>query len=356
MAAPRVLLQQDEGDLALAKMKHLVVAFACALATSMTMVAQTVPASNTPVPQNIEPLAPQAPKAQATNPFPAVNPKNFTAESPSVDEVNNFLKALWGYDANRLWQVEGIVKTPAAGVAKVVVLVADKRSPGKTSSLVFFTTPDGKHAIAENVMDFGAKPFADNRKALQERANGPAKGVKSNELLLVEFADLNCDKCRDAQEKMDTIEQDFPQARIVFVDAPEPGHPYAERAALDGVCVRKTKGDAAFFAYARSLYGKQAGLTPASADETLKAAITAAGADPAAVATCAALPETKATVDASVKLAQDLFAVQVPMLAVNGHFLAIDSLPYETLKQMIAFQAQQDGIAVHLQPTLSTLK
>lgn len=335
-------------------MKVITAGLICALA-SATLAAQTIPASNTPAPDSAL-TAPQAPAAQATNPFPAVNPKNFTAETPSVDEVNSFLKALWGYDVNREWQVAGIVRTPAPGVAKVVVLVADKRAPGKTSPLVFFTTPDGKHAIAENVMDFGAKPFAENRSALQQRANGPAKGAKSNELLLVEFADLNCDKCRDAQEKMDNLEQDFPQARIVFVDAPEPNHLYAERAALDGVCVRKTKGDAAFFGYARAVYAKQAGLTTASAEETLKAAVTAAGADPAAVATCAALPETKAAVDANVKLAQDLFAVQGPMLAVNGHFLAIDSLPYETLKQMVAFQAGQDGITVHLQPTLTTLK
>ena len=355
MAAPRVLLQQDEGDLVLAKMRQMMVGLVCALA-SATMAAQTVPASNTPVPQDSTPAAPQAPAAQATNPFPAVNPKNFTADTPSVEEVNSFLKALWGYDINRIWQVEGIVKTPAPGVAKVVILVADKRAPGKTSSLVFFTTPDGKHAIAENVMDFGAKPFADARKALQERASGPAKGAKGNDLLLVEFADLNCDRCREAQEKMDSLEQDFPQARIIFENAPQSSHPYAERAALDGVCVRKTKGDAAFFSYARAVYAKQAGLTATSADETLKAALTAAGADPAAVAACAALPETKATVDASVKLARDLGAVQVPMLAVNGHFLAIDSLPYDTLKQMIAFQAGQDGITVHLQPTLTTLK
>ena len=331
------------------------VGFVCGLAMSAAMAAQTVPASNTPVPQDTAP-APPAPAAQTVNPFPPTNPKNFTAETPSVDEVNSFLKALWGYDGNRQWQVVGIVKTQAPGVAKVVVLVADKRAPGKTSPLIFFTTPDGKHAIAENVMDFGAKPFADARKALQERANGPAKGAKTSDLLLVEFADLNCDRCREAQEKMDSLEQDFPQARILFENAPSPDHPYAAQAALDGVCVRKTKGDAAFFAYARSVYAKQAGLTPASADETLKTAVAAAGADPAAVVACAALPETKATVDATVKLAQDLGALQVPMLAVNGHFLAIDTVPYETLKQMIAFQAGQDGVTVHLQPTLSTLK
>jgi protein-disulfide isomerase len=348
-------LQQDEGDSVLTKMKQMMVGLACALATA-TLAAQIVPASNTPVPENSAPAAPQAQAAQTANPFPPMNPKNFNTDTPSVDEVNSFLKALWGYDANRQWQVVGIVKTTAPGVAKVVVLVADKRAPGKTSPLVFFTTPDGKHAIAENVMDFGAKPFADNRKALQERANGPAKGAKSDDLLFVEFADLDCDRCHDAQEKMESLEQDFPQARIIFENAPEPTHPYAEKAALYGVCVRKAKGDAAFFNYARAVYGKQAGLTPASADETLKTAVVSAGADPAAVAACAALPETKATVDATVKLAQDLGAVQVPMLAVNGHFLAIDTVPYETLKAMIAFQAGQDGVAVHLQPTLTTLK
>lgn len=341
----------------MAKMKQMIISAVCAAAMSGTIAVAQTTASPRSVP-SAPPAAP-TPQASATapaNPFPPVNPKNFTADSPSVDEVNGFLKALWGYDTNRVWQVEGILKTPAPGVAKVAVLVGDKRAPGKVSPLIFFTTPDGKHAIAENVMDFGVKPFAEARKTLQERADGPAKGAKSSDLLVVEFADLQCDRCKDAQDRMSSLEQDFPQARIVFEDAPAPNHPYAERAALDGVCVRKTKGDAAFFSYVQAVYAKQAGLTPASADETLKTAIAAAGADPAAVATCAALPETKAKVDATVKLAQDLGAVQVPMIAVNGHFIAIDSVPYETLKQIIAFQAGQDGITVHLQPTLTTLK
>jgi protein-disulfide isomerase len=338
-------------------MKQMIMGLACAVTMSATAMAAQSAATNTASP-SAAPAAPvpQASAEQPTNPFPPVDQRNFTADTPSVDEVNGFLKALWGYDTNRLWQVEGIVKTPAPGVAKVVVLVADKRAPGKASPLVFFTTPDGKHAIAENVMDFGVKPFAEGRKTLQERANGPAKGAKSNDLLFVEFADLQCDRCREAQDKMENLQQDFPQARIVFEDAPAPNHPYAQRAALDGVCVRKTKGDAAFFTYVQAVYAKQAGLTPASVDETLKTAVATAGADPAAVAACAALPETKATVDATVKLAQDLGAAQVPTIAVNGHFISIDTVPYETLKQMIAFQAGQDGVTVHLQPTLTTLK
>ena len=339
-------------------MKQMIIGLVCgATMGATTMMAQTTaPNSNTTPAAAPAAPTPQASAEKEANPFPPLNPKNFTADTPGVDEVNGFLKALWGYDTNRIWQVQGIVKTPAPGVAKVVVLVGDKRAPGKVSPLVFFTTPDGKHAIAENVMDFGVKPFAEARKTLQERADGPAKGAKSNDLMFVEFADLHCDACRDAQDKMDNLQQDFPQARIVFEDTPAANHPYAERAALDGVCVRKTKGDAAFFSYVRAVYAKQAGLTPASADATLRAAITAAGADPTAVMACATLPETKATVDATVKLAQDLGAVQLPMIAINGHFIPLDTIPYETLKEMIAFQAGQDGITVHLQPTLTTLK
>lgn len=327
-------------------------ALVCALAGAGTLAAQTTGST---------PAAPSAPTPQPStqqqaNPFPPTNPKNFTASSPSEDEVNSFLKSLWGYDSNRVWQVVGIVKTTAPGVAKVVVLVADKRAPGKVSPLVFFTTPDGKHAIADNVMDFGAKPFADARKALEDRADGPAEGAKGKGLLFVEFADLQCERCQEAQEKMDSLQQAFPQARIVFEDDPQPEHPYAERAALDGACVRKLKGDDAFFSYARAVYGKQAGLTAQSADETLNAAIKAAGADPTAVAACAAQPDTKAAVDSVAKLAADLGIGQMPVLAVNGHLMALESIPYETLTQMIAFQAGQDGITVHLQPTLTTLK
>jgi protein-disulfide isomerase len=337
-------------------MKQMIMGLACAVTISASAMAQSAATNNSAPGAAPTAPAPQVSTGQAANPFPPANLKNFTADSPSVEEVNGFLKALWGYDTNRLWQVEGIVKTPAPGVAKVVVLVADKRAPGKVSPLVFFTTPDGKHAIAENVMDFGVQPFAAARKTLQEHADGPAKGAKSNELLFVEFADLQCEACRDAQEKMDNLQQDFPQARIIFEDAPAANHPYAERAALDGVCVRKTKGDAAFFSYVQAVYAKQAGLTPASAEETLKTAISAAGADPVAVAACAVLPETKAIVEATVKMAQDLGAVQLPTIAVNGHFISLEAVPYDTLKQMIAFQAAQDGITVHLQPTLTTLK
>ena len=342
-------------------MKNSKLAWAAGLAlltTAASNIAQTpAPPQLSPATQEANQAAtPQAPAAHA-NPFPAVNPKNFTATSPTSDDVNSFLKSIWGYDENRVWSVAAILATPAPGVSKVVVFVADKTQPGKGTQTIFFTTPDGKHAIADNVIDFGPKPFAESRKTLQERANGPARGAKSNDLLLVEFADLQCPHCKEVQAIMDNIVQDFPQARVVFESYPITGlHPYAFRAAAEGECVRKAKGDAAFFTYAQAVFDTQEGLTAERADATLSAAVTKAGGDPAAAVVCAETPAIKDDVNASEKLGTDVGVDQTPMLSVNGHLLPISSIPYETLKKILAYQAGQDGIVVHVQPTLSTLK
>src|ERR1700733_6840966 len=131
------------------------------------------------------------------DPFPVVNPKFFTAASPTVDTVNAFLKSLWGYDSNRIWRVEAIQITPAPNVSKVVVFVSDKAPNSKVQPTAFFVTPDGKHAVAGDVVvPFGATPFADLRKTLQARADGATRGATSKDLLLVEFADLQCPHCK----------------------------------------------------------------------------------------------------------------------------------------------------------------
>src|ERR1700679_2689829 len=49
--------------------------------------------------------APAAP-AETAAPFPPVDPANFTATSPSKQTVEDFLKAYWGYDTSRGWQVQ----------------------------------------------------------------------------------------------------------------------------------------------------------------------------------------------------------------------------------------------------------
>ena len=59
---------------------------------------------------------------------------------------------------------------------------------------------------------------------------------------------------------------------------------------------------------------------------------------------CAATQATKDQVNASVKLAADAGVDQTPMLAINGHILPLTGIPYETLKQIISYQASLDGV------------
>jgi protein-disulfide isomerase len=280
------------------------------------------------------------------DPFPPVNPKFFTASSPTVDTVNAFLKTIWGYDANRIWRVEAIQTTAAPGVSKVVVFVTDRSPNAKVQSTAFYVTPDGKHAIADSsgVISFGATPFADNRKLLQNHADGASRGAASKDFMLVEFADMQCPHCKEAQATMDQLAKDFPNARIVFQSFPLTEiHPFAFKAAAYGYCVQKQKNDA-FFPFAAAVFDTQAALTAETGDETLKNAVTKAGLDPAAIDACAATQPVKDQVNASIKLAEDIGVDQTPILVVNGHLLPLSQIPYETLKTVVAYQGVVDGV------------
>jgi len=144
---------------------------------------------------------------------------------------------------------------------------------------------------------------------------------------------------------MEKLAVDYPKARIVFQLFPlERIHPASRTAASYGVCVTKLGGSNAFFQFASAVFDGQDGLaTTDGATMTLNSAVTKAGLEPAKIATCAATPETKAAVDASVKLALDLNIVQVPTLMVNGRNVPANA-PYETIKQIVAYQAKLDGI------------
>lgn len=291
---------------------------------------------------------PTAPAPSGPPVFPKPDPANFTAAAPTKEVVNGFLQANWGFDQDRMWQVQAILKTPADGVSKVIVLVGDKTGKQKPQVFSFFALPDGKHIITgDDIINFGATPFADVRQQLQQRANGPYRGTASKDLELVEFADFQCPHCKEAQANMDKLAADYPKARIVFQNFPIASiHPQAVNAAEYGICVSKLGGSSAFFQFAAAVFDGQDGLASADgATLTLNSATTKAGLDPAKVAACAATPEAKADVDASVQLAKDLGVAEVPTLMINGRAVPVAAVPYDLLKKIIDYQAKTDGVS-----------
>jgi protein-disulfide isomerase len=300
-----------------------------------------------PAPPQDSSAAPSAPTPAAAPVFPKPDPANFTATSPTKETVDTFLQTLWGYDDSRMWQVWSILKTEVEGVTKVVVLVGDKTGTQTPSGLQFFVLPDGKHIIAgDEIETFGEQPFAEARAILQQRADGFYRGSAMKNLEIVEFADFQCQHCKEAQANIDKLAVDFPKARIVFQNFPLPMHAAAASAAAYGVCVGKQGGSNAIFTFAAAVFDGQDGLaTPDGATLTLNSAVAKAGLDPAKIEACSKTPEVVAQVQASVKLAKDLRINQTPTLMVNGRPVPIGGAPYEVIKQIVLFQEKLDGIA-----------
>jgi len=294
------------------------------------------------------PAAPaQAPTAVAGPEFPKPDPSDFTADTPTKAQVDAFLQASWGYDANRVYQVQRIQKTVVPGVTTVVVLVGEKGHK-ETGALQFFALADGKHIITSGeILPFGDHPYAENRETLIKRADGPSEGAAGKDLEIVEFADFQCPHCKEAQPTIAKIVADFPKAHFVYESFPLVKiHSQAFRAAAYGACVAKLGGSKAFFDYSAAVYDGQAGLTTDDAATlTLNSAVTKAGQDPDKVEACSKTPETKATVEAGIKLAEDLNVNQTPSLAINGRVIPLGGVDYAVLKQMIAYHAANDGPA-----------
>ncbi len=314
--------------------------------------------------QQDQPSVP-APDAAAANPDPAAakevakpfsmpkpSPANFTATLPTKETVDTFLKVRWGYDENRIWETWAIEKTPVEGFSKVTVLMNDKNETQKPIETSFYTLADGKHLLTLDqfgrivMLPFGVNPFKESRELVKQRAEGPYRGSASKDLEIVEFADFECPHCREAQANMDKLAADFPKARIVFQNFPLGNAQWkgSVPAAAYGVCVAKQGGSDAFFTYASAVFDGQAGLVSEDGVTlTLNSAVVKAGLDPAKVAACASTPATAAAIEASRKLAADLNVNETPTLIINGRELSA-TIPYDTIKKAILYQAQLDGV------------
>jgi protein-disulfide isomerase len=325
----------------------IVLAAASAASSIAQNPAPEAPSAPQPPAASSAQAAPSAAAPAAPQPFPPVDPANFTATSPTKTTVEEFLNAFWGYDNTRVWQIQAILPTPAAGVSRVLILVKPT-TPGpkdQTAQLSFFTLPDGKFLVADTLLPFGAKPFQNYREILQSGATGPSKGGASKAIELVEFSDFECPHCKDAQPIVAKLLADYPTAHFVYQDFPLTQiHSEAQKASAHGYCVTKAGGNDAFFKFSDALFANQAGLTPTTSDDTLKDAETKAGQDPAKIAACAVTPAAKEAIDTSRALGERVGVNQTPTIFVNGRALPLTGIPYETLQKIIEFQAKLDGV------------
>jgi protein-disulfide isomerase len=261
-----------------------------------------------------------------------------SANLPSEETVNSFLQQTFGYDSTVTWKITAIKPSIAAGLAEVDVVLSNSQGQSATT---LYVTPDGKHALTGEILPFGAKPYQPAKESLLKGINGPSRGPENAPVTIVEFSDLQCPHCKDAQPIIDKLLTEEPNARFVFQNFPLPSHNWAAKAADYADCVGRSSKDA-FWKFVQGTFDAQSNITEANADEKLTAIADTAGVKGADTAACAAKPDTKARVEQSVALGQSVGVTGTPTVFVNGRRIGnVVGLPPEVLKGLVEFAAKQ---------------
>jgi protein-disulfide isomerase len=260
---------------------------------------------------------------------------------PTEETMNSFLFQMFGYEPTVTWKVNDIRPSDILGLADVSVTITNAQGSSQNHLLV---SADGKHAITGEVLPFGAKPFQDAREKLEKGITGPAKGPAKATVTIVEFSDMQCPHCAKAAPVIDQLMAQEPEAHFVFQNFPLPMHNWAEKAADYVDCVGRVSpgqpSNDAVWKFIQKTFDAQANITEANADEKLKGIATDSGANADEIAACAAKPETKARVEASMALGKSVGVTGTPTLFINGRSVP-GSEPVEILKKIVDFEASQ---------------
>jgi protein-disulfide isomerase len=283
-----------------------------------------------------KPVAPVAHPAKSAAKPAAPQTASVATVLPSEDTVNSFLFQMFGYDPTITWKVNEIRPSEMPGLAEVSVVITNAQGANPNRLLV---SSDGKHVITGDVLPFGAKPFEDARAKLEKGVSGPAKGPAKAAVTIVEFSDMQCPHCAKAAPAIEQLLAQEPEVHFVFQNFPLPLHNWAEKAADYLDCVGRA-GNGAVWNFIQKTFEEQANITEANADEKLKAIAAASGAKGDEVAACAAKPDTKARVEASIALGKSVGVNSTPTLFINGRSLP-GAAPVDFLKKIVDFEASQ---------------
>lgn len=259
-----------------------------------------------------------------------------TANLPSEEDVNGFLQQTFGYDPQLTWKIVSIKPSEAEGLAEVNVVISGPQGQGTQR---FFVSEDGKHAVVGDIMPFGKHPFEQTRLQLEKKVTGPSRGPVNASVLVVEFSDLQCPHCKEANPTVERLVKQDPDVRFVYQPFPLPSHNWARKAAAYGDCVARASNDAVW-KFIADVYAAQDNITADNADQKLTEIADQAGVNGADIAACAAKPETDSRVEASVNLGKSLNVNSTPTVFINGRAVGVAGNDYDVLKQLVDFAAK----------------
>jgi protein-disulfide isomerase len=261
------------------------------------------------------------------------------AKLPSEETINAFMHQMFGYQPDMKWQIVSVKPSEAEGLSEVDLVMS---TPQGQQSNKIYVSADGKHAVVGDIIPFGARPFAAAKAELQKGINGPTRGPVTAPVTIVEFSDLQCPHCKEAEPVMDKLMGEEKNVKLVYQNFPLPSHDWAQKAAAYADCVGRNNNDA-FWKYIGSVFESQSDINAANADEKLTALADKAGVKGTDIAACAAKPDTTSRVEHSLALGKSVDVNSTPTVFVNGRKIgSVTGLPYDILKKIVEFAATDD--------------
>jgi protein-disulfide isomerase len=128
-------------------------------------------------------------------------------------------------------------------------------------------TPDNKYALMPQIFDLSVDPFAQKMKEI-DLGNSPVKGSRNAGVTIVEYSDFECPMCSQAYHTLEdqVFKQYGDKVKLVYKNYPLPGHPWAQSAAIAGMCAFQQSNDA-FWSLYRAFFENQSSIK----SENLKA-------------------------------------------------------------------------------------
>jgi protein-disulfide isomerase len=296
------------------------------------MVSATVAAQQTGTVASPKPASPPKTHAGATSSSTA----NLPANLPTEEEINAFLQAQVGWEPQTTWKIVSIKPSKAAGLVEVNVQMSGPQGQGGQT---FFVSADGKHAVFGEIVPFGKHPFEETRLKLAREAKGPSRGPATAPVTIVEFSDLQCPHCKEANPTVEKLLSEDPNIHFILQSFPLSMHNWALKGAAYADCVGRASQDA-FWKFIDGVYAAQADITAENADQKLTELADQAGVKGPDMAACSTLPETQTRVENSISLGKSVDVNATPTLFINGRPVGVSGNNYDVLKQLVDFAAK----------------
>jgi protein-disulfide isomerase len=282
-----------------------------------------------------KPAAPAADKPAAPAPAPAAAP---AAAAPDKGQVATLIKRYYGASGEIPPDVDMVVTELKPSDIGGLYAGKLRLSRGEQSQeLGFLLSPDGRWYLQAEAVDLTVDPVAAVVDKIKITEDDPSLGPKDAVVKIVEYSDFQCPFCARADKivKEEVLKEYGDRVTFVYKQFPLASiHPWAEPASILGLCVRKQKGNDAYWKYHEAVFAAQQEVTAENAKEKLLDLAVKAGANRDAAKACLDAGETKAIVAATIAEAELLGIDSTPTFFINGRKLA-GAQPLSAFKAII---------------------